>query len=270
MLELPRHKIHPLPAPPRQRMLPAIDLRQKDRDMDAQQPAESASDEDFARALEAALGTDIGSPLLSPAPDPKPPVDIRATYWKDGKYNLQDMSHLHEAVLTFIIANPGATLRQIGDYFGYSAQWVSILTNSDLFQARLRERQEQVFSAVTAEIPEKIRAVADLGLEKMAAHLEKTEDPRFILEATKASLAALGFGGKAAQPAVNVNAQNVQQVFVASRADLEAARGRITGGAVQSGELVSAPDAAQLPSPAPVLAAPNEGGAEPPEVLGAV
>jgi len=202
--------------------------------------ASQESDDEFMQALSLALGGEVTSGedglKCPPAPRPGRPIredkadTFRATYFdENGRYKLGDLSHTHEAIATWLIANPGATLRDCATFFGYSAQWISILTNSDLFKAHLKSKQEAVFSTVVAGIDEKLKAVADIGLEKLAATMEKSEDPRLLLEGTKMALSSLGFGAKAA-PANNVNAQNVQQNFyVASRADLEAARGMIAG-----------------------------------------
>lgn len=208
-------------------------------------PAAPASDPDreFAAALDAALGGGSGVVL-----EDRPKVNRQGGwadgrerhfsvqkyahpgYNDDGKYNLQNISNTHEALITFLIANPQAKLRDVAAEFGYSQAWLSSLMRSDLFQARLRERQDEVFAGVAQEITEKLKSVADIGLEKLATQLEMSEDPRFIMESTKLALTNLGFGSKTGPVAGTVNAQNVQQNFyVASAADLEAARGRIMG-----------------------------------------
>lgn len=227
--------------------------------------ASQESDDEFMQALSIALGepAELASAVrrMPPQPGPgRPPREdkgetFRETYFDEkGKYKLGDLSHTHEAIATWLIANPGATLRDCAAFFGYSAQWISILTNSDLFKAHLAEKQEKVFSTVVAGIDEKLKAVADIGLDKIATQMETSEDPRFLLEGTKLALTSLGFGNKAAPAAGAINAQNVQQNFyVASRADLEAARGMIAN----SGGSVSTPDSSshapgELPQLPPV------------------
>jgi hypothetical protein len=172
------------------------------------------------RALAEALAADEAQPQ----PDPVPPRPA-------PKFELSNISHTHEAVMNWMITNPEKSLRECAAHFRYTQSWLSVLIHSDLFQARLKEKQEQVFALVAQDVPAKLGALANIGTEKLLQQMEKSEDPKFIHEVTKTALASLGFGSKGAGPANNVNAQNVQQNFyVASQADLEAARGMITGG----------------------------------------
>lgn len=196
-------------------------------------------DDAFMSALNELLTNETG-------PAPKPVISSPAP-----RFELQHVSHTHEAIMNFMIARPDLPLRDVAHHFGYTQAWLSTLIHSDLFQARLREKQDIVFAAVAQDIPAKLAALADISLEKLTAKVEESEDPRFILESTKTALASLGFGNKGGAANGTVNAQNVQQNFyVASPADLEVARGRITGGAAPV-------STAQMPGPAPVLATPN-------------
>lgn len=184
--------------------------------------APDPSPEDFA-ALAQALHDDAAparSQLSSPAPAPE----------------LKNISHVHEAVMNWMIANPSLPLRACADHFGYTQSWLSTMIHSNLFQARLKEKQEQVFSGVARSINDKLMAGADIGVEKLVQHLEKSEDPKFIKDTTQLMLEKLGFGAQTrVAGAGQVNAGPVQNNFyMASPQDLEAARGRITGGVLPS------------------------------------
>lgn len=209
--------------------------------MEQNNEEQQTSDEEFARALDAAL-----------ALDPQNATGYKAPARPEGKFELQSISHVHESIMNWMIANPQLALRECAAHFGYTRAWLSTLIHSDIFQARLREKQEAVFSGIKEDIATKLGALADVGVERLQEKLETSDDPKLIMEATKLALSSLGFGQKtnASAPGTQ-NAQNIQNnYYVASSADLSAARERMREvGSVSSPSL-----------PAPVLsdATPNE------------
>ena len=94
------------------------------------------------------------------------------------------LSHTHEAVMNWMLMNPDKPLRACADHFGYTQSWLSTLIHSDIFQAKLAERQEGIRARIADSIPQKMRMAVDVGLEKLATKLEETEDADFILDAT--------------------------------------------------------------------------------------
>jgi hypothetical protein len=166
--------------------------------------------------------------------------------------DLQNLSHLHEAIINWMLVNPARPLRECAKYFGYSQAWLSIIIHSGLFQARLKERQDEIFNQTVVPLADKLNAAAHIAVEKLTEKLESSEDPKFILEGAKTALASLGFGGGSGKNSQVVNAANVQQNFyVASPADLEAARGRMG----QIGTV--SPDHPALGDATPLLSAPQ-------------
>lgn len=167
---------------------------------------------------------------------------------------LWEMSRVHEDIIEWLILNPGARQKDVAAHFGYSLTWISNITRSDIFKARLAERKAEVYSQVHQDVQEKMTTLADIGIEKIQEELETSQDKRFLLDVTRMALTGLGFGAnKSAAPAGVQNQQN--NFYVASQADLEAARGRIAGRAPVSGS---------LPGPAPVDATPLEAPVEEP------
>lgn len=203
----------------------------------------SASDEEFARALDEAL-----------ARDPQNATGYQAPARPQGKFELQNISHVHESIMNWMIANPQLSLKHCAAHFGYTQSWLSTLIHSDIFQARLREKQDAVFSGIKEDIATKLGALADVGVERLQEKLETSDDPKLIMEATKLALSSLGFGAKtnASAPSTQ-NAQNIQNnYYVASSADLSAARERMR----EVGS-VSSPS---LPAPVSSDATPDSGG----------
>lgn len=193
------------------------------------------TDQDFADLAQALHDSETGDRSVAnrtPAP----------------RVELQNISHVHEAIMNWMLANPDKSLKQCAAEFGYTQAWLSTMIHSNLFQARLREKQEHVFSGLATNINEKLVAGANMGMEKLVEHLEKSEDPKFIKETTTMMLDKLGFGAslRTGAPAPG-NVSNVQNNFyMASPADLAQARGRISGGVLPSPQIAQV-DATLLP-----------------------
>lgn len=169
------------------------------------------------------------------------------------RVQLQNISHVHDAVMNWMIANPHRNLKDCAAEFGYTQSWLSTMVHSNLFQAALKEKQGQVFNGIADSIADKLAAGADIGVAKLVEKLETSEDPKFIKETTTMMLEKLGFGAQTkVTGAGQVNNGPVQQNFyMASPEDLQQARGRIANGSVLP-----------LPGPAaPELAPPHDSDA---------
>lgn len=92
------------------------------------------------------------------------------------------MTPTHELMVDWILENPGGTLRQMGDYFGYSVSWLSTMMHSDAFKAYTAERLKEVHAAVTQDIPTRMRALAEVAIDRMHEVLDKTNDPDTITD----------------------------------------------------------------------------------------
>ena len=136
--------------------------------------------------------------------------------------------------MDWMLENPGGALRDCAVYFGYTQAWVSTVIHSDIFQAKLRERRGDIEAVVAADIPAKLRAVADIALEKLAAQLESSDNAGFIHETADMVLNRLGYGPKSSPgPVGGVNVQ--QNNFFVPREVLAELRGRIMEGSVEAG-----------------------------------
>jgi hypothetical protein len=136
------------------------------------------------------------------------------------------LRHTHEAIMDFMLMNPGAPLSQMATEFGYTVSWLSTVINSDLFQMRFAERRAEVDSLVHADIPARMRGIVGMGLEKIAGHMEKTQDMDFVSETTDKLLHRLGYAPKASSaPSAPSTQQN--NFFLASPEMLQSARATI-------------------------------------------
>lgn len=141
------------------------------------------------------------------------------------------ISYTHEAFINWLVANPDRPLRDAAAYFGYTQAWLSSILHSDVFQAKLSQRQDEVFGYIAEDIPSKLRAAADIGLEKLTEVLTETQDGKFILDATDKLLHRMGYAPQAkiaplAAPAPTTIGQ--QNIFLVSSEQLAEARGKLS------------------------------------------
>lgn len=165
-------------------------------------------------------------PLASPAR----PVIIPRMEPAPQNSLISRLSHTHEQVLNWLVANPERSQRECADHFGYTQAWLSRLIHSDLFQARLKERQETVFLHVAQDIPAKLRGLADIAIERVAELVGETENPDILVDVFDKTLHRLGYAPASARnPAPANMIQN--NVILVSQEDLAIARDVVISGA---------------------------------------
>jgi hypothetical protein len=136
------------------------------------------------------------------------------------------LTHAHDAILDWLLMNPTATLTQMGEALGYSPPWLSLVINSDLFQAKYAERRQTIEASIASDIPAKMRVIAQLGLEKLADKIARTQDAEFLLETTDKMLHRLGYAPS--KGPTTVQQTNVQtNVYAVDAATLAKHRERI-------------------------------------------
>jgi hypothetical protein len=150
---------------------------------------------------------------LPDTPAPEPAIDT--------------MRPVHEQMLNWVLENPEKGLREMAAHFGYSMSWLSRVMNSDLFRAKLAERQEVLFARIADDIPAKLRGLANVAIERLGEKLEGSEDPRFIRESFDSVMEYMGYG----QPRGNgagaggINPMQQNNFFVVQKEDLSRLRG---------------------------------------------
>lgn len=135
------------------------------------------------------------------------------------------VSAVHEQIMNWLLMNPGKSMRECADTFGYTQSWLSTMVHSDAFQSKLREKQLEIQARVTATIPQKLQAVADIALDKLASAVERSEDPDFLLAVADKTLHRMGYAPAQGRAAANQpGAPLVQNNFLVSAGELEQAR----------------------------------------------
>jgi hypothetical protein len=111
--------------------------------------------------------------------------------------------YTHDAMIDMIVAEPQISQNEIAARFGYSAAWVSIIINSDAFQARLAERKEDLVDPqIRATVNDRLTAVANKAMDKLMERLATNASfsNRELIEAAKMATSGLGFGPAKAAP----------------------------------------------------------------------
>jgi hypothetical protein len=128
----------------------------------------------------------------------------QVSYQADGGPGIKRVSHLHDQIMDWLIANPALPLSHCAIAFNRTQPWLSTIIHSDCFQARLRERQDGVFGEVALSVKDRITALAHDSLERLGQIIETTKDERLVLDSAETALKAMGFA-----PAKNLPSGNV-------------------------------------------------------------
>jgi hypothetical protein len=114
----------------------------------------------------------------------------------------------HEAIIDDMLAYPTDTLEQRGKRVGYSASYLSIIINTDMFKAAYARRRTEYSEHLDASLINKATAVAAKGLDLMLETMEskRTQIPFGVLsDSVDKTLTRLGYGVQQKGPAVQVN-----------------------------------------------------------------
>jgi len=106
----------------------------------------------------------------------------------------------HDMIIDFMFANPRATQREIAVAFGFrSQQTISVIVNSDSFQAALSRRQEKLIDPlITATVEDRIKLLAAKSAENLAEALEREPmNTKLNLEVFREAARAGNYGAKA-------------------------------------------------------------------------
>lgn len=122
--------------------------------------------------------------------------------------SIQKVSVTHDQIMNWLILNPGVKQKLCADHFGITQAWLSTVIHSDVFQAKLKERQEEIFGSITQTVPERLAALGDMVTEQLAEQLEKNQDKEFTLNAFDKIMHRSGYAPqstKIAAPSVTNN-----------------------------------------------------------------
>ena len=129
---------------------------------------------------------------------------------------IQKVRYSHDAMIDMIVANPWVHQNKLAEVFGYTPAWVSLVMSSDAFRERLAARRaELVDPTIAASIEERFRSMVTRSLEVLQ---EKLSAPACVvpdqlaLRAVELGAKALGLGGNAPPPPVQVPADHLDRL----------------------------------------------------------
>lgn len=175
----------------------------------------------------------------------------------------------YDAIIDWRLANPGRPEYECAHAFGVSANYLSLIVNSDMFKARWEQRRRDHSEQLGASVQQKLLGTLDASLDLIQEHLrsKRTAIPfQQLTDFSNKTLERLGYGAPKGPGVVINNTQSAAPAVVVSAVDLAEARALLRrSGEAQALGVPSIPMVDITPPPplAPVSpSAPAEGKAE--------
>lgn len=165
--------------------------------------------------------------------------------------SIQRVSHRHDRIIDWLIANPERPLRECAEQVGVTQAWLSCIIHSDAFQAEYHARRDSVVHPELRSLSEKLTELAHHSIEQLHKRVASgaVDDPKVLMDVADKTLGKLGYGVQKGGPGGGgqVNVQNNYYTAPVDRESLAQARSRMHS-------LFSSPDevraeATQLPAP---------------------
>lgn len=180
----------------------------------------------------------------TPEPEVSPPALKRHEQGlKVGQVKKGLRTITHDAIIDYVLSNPRSTRSQIAEAFGYkSAGSVTIIINSDAFQARLHARRETLIDPlILGNVQDRIKGLADRSVEILEEKLRTSADGGFALKVLEVTQRAGDYGASA-------KAGSVQTQFVVNLPGPAASSNEWMSKFAPADAPILRPDIADLPS----------------------
>jgi len=137
------------------------------------------------------------------------------------------LNYTHEDCIDAILANPSITQNELARRYGYTAAWISLIINSDAFQAALAKRRDEVISPeLRATVEERFRALITESQRVLHEKLLQPGcPPNLALGVLGTASKALGYGAR--EQTLNINTSFVVALPPASKDSKEWVDGRV-------------------------------------------
>lgn len=126
--------------------------------------------------------------------------------YTDGRYEMSNaefrkgmqVKYQHAAMVDAMVANPVITVNELAKIFGRTPSWISIVKNSDAFQALLAKRTAELMDPlIKEEIDARFRTITQVSLQRLQEKLEKPAsalEDSFVLKAVEIGMKSQGIG----------------------------------------------------------------------------
>ena len=167
-------------------------------------------------------------------------VSQRSTSEITASHRIDRVNYTHDAMIDLVLQNPMISQNEIAAQFGYTPTWVSIIFNSDAFQARLAARKEEIVDPlVRAQVEEAIKGLVTRSIAILREKLDSTNaSTDLALEVFKASTRAAGYGARSGTVNVQVNGQGSLIQVLSGMDSHDAGGGRVEEAQVIEGEKI--------------------------------
>jgi len=119
---------------------------------------------------------------------------------------LQRVRYTHDAMIDVLIAKPEISGEALGRHFGYTGAWISRITCSDAFQARLAERRGEIVNPhLVATFEERLKGLATQSLDLICEKLEAGKDTELAMRALELTTKSLGYGARQTNVAIQTS-----------------------------------------------------------------
>ena len=99
---------------------------------------------------------------------------------------LKKVTEVHKRMVDHILLEPDVSNKGLAECFGYSETWISIIVNSDAFQAELEKRRQVHERDLSETILTKAQTLAGHSLDYLNDLFEKEDSPAEISSLTPA------------------------------------------------------------------------------------
>lgn len=130
----------------------------------------------------------------------------RKKNYTDGRYEMTNaefrkgmqLKYHHQAMVDAMVANPYIQVNELAKIFGRTPSWISIVKNSDAFQALLAKRTEELTDPlIREEIDARFKTITQVSLQRLQEKLEKPAsalEDAFVLKAVELGMKSQGIG----------------------------------------------------------------------------
>ena len=107
------------------------------------------------------------------------------------------VNYSHLDMIDYILAHPGASLKDLAARYGYSIGWICNVQASDAWKSAFAARRAELVDPVlAATIAERFEGVTALSLERLREKLEAPQvSDQVVLRAVELGARAMGVGG---------------------------------------------------------------------------
>ena len=146
-----------------------------------------------------------------------------------AQFAVARVSYTHDALIDLMIAQPMVSKGELAKHFGYTGAWISRVTNSEVFQARLAQRKADIIDpSLILSIEERLKAVTSQSLDIVMEKLEAAPSLDNAMKVLEMSTKALGYGARKENVAIQQNfvvampqkVTNAQDWAAAARGDV--------------------------------------------------